>query len=106
MKRSYNILEWCVLPRDCPNGNLSFSINVDDFLTPDLQRGYISGIKGTIRGTGSEHDGRTYTMIFDKILFKESAYMGAIISPISLNIPPQKGTVEFDIPIIPINYFF
>jgi hypothetical protein len=106
MKKAYPILEWCRLPRQCENGQLAITINVDDFLTPDLQRGYISGIKGTIRGTGTEHDGRTYVMIFDKILFKESAYIGTILSPISNTIPTQKGSVEFDIPIIPINYFF
>jgi hypothetical protein len=106
MKRSYKILEWCLLPSDCGNPSLTITIDVDDFLTPDLQRGYISGVKGMIRDTDSIHDYKTYTFIFDKILFKETAYIGTIVSQTKIEIPEKNGIVDFEIPIMPLNYFF
>lgn len=107
MNRKYEILNWCFLPQThfCDLPTMTITIRPDDYLTPDLQRGYHSGLTGTIRGTNSVHDNRVYQIIFDKVIFTENDYMGTIINNTPSIIPPQNGFIEFKLPNIPMNYF-
>ena len=108
MNKKYEIVNWCFLPQTqgCGYPYLCITIRPDDYLMPDLQRSYMSGLKGMIGGTNSPHDGNMYTVMFDKVLFTDNDYMGMIINSTTNVLPPQNGFIMFKIPNIPLNYLF